>query len=189
MKMKEIINEGMTFGPARMLIKNGEKYITGEEWWSKQDKECPFCHGKGYREYNGEREECGYCYGKGNTNEWASSAPELTVSNANGYAIQQMLGIDDPDYSGHIEAKDLPKIMQRLIKIKNSKLDPYTEEPTIDKPTMQRLPDEDGVARIGKTGPTIISGGRSHEQVARYIDKLIEIIRFAQKNNATISWA
>lgn len=187
MKIQEIINEGMTFGPARKIIKNGETWITGEEWQSQQDQECPFCHGKGYEEYHGEREECGYCYGKGYTNEWVSSAPELQVSNSNGYAIQAMLGLD-PDYSGHIANKDLPKIMQQLIKIKNTGVDPYTEEPTIDRPTMQRLPDEDGVARIGKTGPTMIHGGRTHAQVERYIDKLIEIIKFAQAHDADISW-
>ena len=98
MKIKEIINEGMTFGPAKKVTKNGETYITGQEWQSKQDVECPYCEGKGYEEYHGQREKCGYCKGLGSTNEWVSSAPELDVSNANGYAIQQMLVLD-PDYT------------------------------------------------------------------------------------------
>ena len=53
---------------------------------------------------------------------------------------------------------------------------------------MQRLPDEHGIARIGKTGPTMIHGGRTYEQVARYIDRLIEIVKFAQADGADISW-
>lgn len=188
MKIKEIINEGMTFGPARIVHKNGEKYITGEEWWKKEEQECPFCDGTGQQEWGDEKRECGYCYGKGKSMEHVSTAPELQVSNANGYAIQAMLGVE-PDYSGHIEPKDLPKLMQKLIKLKNSSLDQYTEDPRIDNPTMQRLPDENGVAKIGKSGPTMVHGGRSHAQVERYIDKLIDIVRFAQQNNAAISWA
>lgn len=186
--MHEILNEGITFGPARRIVKNGETWITGEEWWKKEEQECPYCDGTGQQDWGDEKHECGYCHGKGKTMEHVSDAPELQVSNANGYAIQEMLGLE-PDSSGHIAAEDLPKIMQRLIKIKNTGMDPYVEDPTIEKPSMQRLPDEDGVARIGKSGPTMIHGGRSHAQVERYIDKLIEIIRFAQKNNAIISWA
>ena len=186
--MHEILNEGMTFGPARRVVKDGETWITGEEWWSKQEQECPFCHGMGYQTWPDGKHDCGYCYGTGKTKEHVSSAPELQVSNANGYAIQEMLGLD-PDYSGHIETKDLPKILQKLIKIKNTGVDPYVQDTTIEKPSMQRLPDQDGVARIGKSGPTMIHGGRTHAQVERYIDKLIEIIRFAQQNNAILSWA
>lgn len=187
MKIKEIINEGMSFGPARKIVKNGETHITGTEWRSKQEKECPYCEGKGYEIWDNQKERCGYCEGKGKTMEHVSSAPELDVSNANGYAIQEMLGLE-PDYTGHIEAEDLPKIMQRLIKIKNTGVDPYVQDPSVEKPSMQRLPDEDGIARIGTQGPTMYHGGRSYAQVERYIDKLIEIIRFAQKNNAIISW-
>lgn len=187
MRIQEIINEGMTFGPARKVVKNGETHITGHEWRSKQDVECPYCDGKGYEEYQGERETCGYCRGQGSTNEWVSSAPELDVSNANGYAIQEMLGLD-PDYIGHIENKDLPKIMQHLIRLKNQSLDQYTQDTVVDEPSMQRLPDEHGIARIGRTGPTMIHGGRTNAQVERYIDKLIEIVKFAQQHNADISW-
>jgi hypothetical protein len=188
MKIKEIINEGMTFGPARIIDKNGEKYITGEEWWKDQEQECPFCHGTGQEKWGNETHECGYCYGKGKTMERVSTAPELDVSNSNGYAIQEMLGLE-PESAGHIPVEALPKIMQRLIKLKNSSLDPYTQDTVIDQPTMQRLPDEDGVAKIGKSGPTMIYGGRTHAQVERYINKLIDIVKFAQQNNAAISWA
>lgn len=188
MKIKEIINEGMSFGPARRVVQDGETWITGQEWRSKQEVECPYCEGKGYELWGGEKEKCGYCEGKGKTTEQVSSAPELDVSNANGYAIQEMLGLE-PDYTGHIETEDLPKIMQRLIKIKNTGVDPYVQDPSVEKPSMQRLPDKDGIARIGAQGPTMYHGGRSHAQVERYIDKLIEIVMFAQKNNAIISWA
>jgi hypothetical protein len=187
MKLHEILNEGMTFGPARRIVKNGKTYITGEEWWSKQERECPFCHGMGYQTWPDGKHDCGYCYGTGKTKEHVSSAPELQVSNANGYAIQEMLGLD-PDYSGHIENKDLPAVIRRLIQVKNTSIGDYTADPTIEKPSMQRLPDEDGVARIGKRGPTMIGGGRTYAQVERYINKLIEIIQFAQKNGADVSW-
>jgi hypothetical protein len=48
--------------------------------------------------------------------------------------------------------------------------------------------DDAGMTRIS-SGPTFYNGGRTSAQVERYIDSMMEILDFAQKNNMDVSWA
>jgi hypothetical protein len=183
MRAFEFITEGMTFNPVvEKEFSDGEKYWTGSDWERKVTIDCRDCDGTGK-----DREHpCFYCKGTGKEEDIMSDAPELQVSNANGDIIQQMLGLD-PDYSGVIYNKDLPDIMRRLIMLKNKGSQQYTKDASVDRGAMRRQSDDQGVARIGR-GPTMYDAGRSQSQVDRYIDKLIEIIQFAQKNNTSVGW-
>ena len=180
---ESLINEGMTFNPVvEKEFSTGEKYWTGSDWERKITIDCRDCDGTG----KDRTQLCVYCGGTGKEEDRVSDAPELQVSNANGEEIQRMLGLD-PDYSGIIHNKDLPDIMRRLIILKNKGSQQYTKDASVDRGTMRRQSDDQGVARIGR-GPTMYDAGRSQSQVDRYIDRLIEIIQFAQKNNTSIGW-
>lgn len=188
MRARDFITEGMTFSPGILkdyVNQDGTKgeIITSEPWWVKRDEECFVCDGTGKRDSR----ECDYCKGAGVKNRIVSTAPELDVSNANGYAIMDMLGVE-PDDLGIIYNKDLADVMRRLILLKNKGAEEYTKAPSTSQGPMRATKDDSGMTRIGR-GATMHDFGRSQSQVERYIDKLIEIVRFAQKNNAHVSWA
>jgi len=191
MRIQELIIEGMTFSPAiekDYTDDSGktQKIITGEPWWTKSDEPCWVCDGTGKEKYGNSEYPCGYCHGKKTYTKHGSTAPELNVSNVNGWEIQKMLGLD-PDYAGTIYHKDLPNIMRKLIQLKNQNTSQHTQEPSTDKGSMRKSVDDRGITSISR-GPTMHDMGRSQSQVDRYIDTMIEIVRFAQKHNAHISW-
>ena len=189
MRIQDLITEGMTFNAVKSKDYDGRKVWSSEDWETKQMEPCFVCDGTGKEEWGTDVYPCRRCDGKGETEEWVSSAPELQVSNANGYEIQRMLGITDPDYSGLLHNRDLPKFMRRLIQLKNQNTSQYTQQPSDERGPMGRQhTDDQGVTHIGHKGPRMIDMGRSQEQVNRYIDTLIELIKFAQENDASISW-
>lgn len=187
MRAKEFIIEGMTFSPVVERPYNDPqgKYstiLTGEPWWRKTLTTCRGCEGTG-KEWGG---ICRWCNGTGKSEETVSDAPELQVSNANGYAIQEMLGLN-PEYHGIIKHEDLPKFIRRLIFLKNISIIDYTEKPSMTRGPLKISGQENNVTQLSR-GPTLFSSGRTIEQVNRYIDELLEIFIFAQKNDASVSW-
>jgi hypothetical protein len=191
MRAKEFIVEGMTFSPAieqEYIDDSGErrKLMTGEPWWAKSDEQCWVCNGTGKDPYTDGDIDCGYCHGKKTYTKHGSTAPELNVSNVNGWEIQKMLGLD-PDYAGTIYNKDLPNVMRKLIRLKNQGVEQHTQAPSVEQGKATHWKDDRGISHI-IAGPKMHDAGRSNEQVMRYVDKLIELVQFAQKNNAHISW-
>jgi ribosomal protein L37AE/L43A len=191
MKIKDVLNEGMTFNPVveKSFTKGehaGETYWTGSDWERKEKHECPDCKGTGKGRYSNGEFPCVFCGGKGYEEETFSDAPELSVSNANGKIIQEMLGLD-PDYSGVIHNKDLSNIMRRLILLKNKGAQQYTREPKQERGPTHQWTDDHGITHIGR-GPTMHDYGLSQDQINKYVDRLIQIIQFAQKNNASLGW-
>ncbi len=191
MKSTEFITEGMTFSPSiakKYIDHSGVEgtLLTSEPWNIKQEEKCWYCDGTGEEKYNDNVYPCDRCGGKGVTLEVRSSAPELEVSNSNGYAIQEMLGLQ-PDYSGTIYHKDLPMIMRKLILLKNKGSKDHIVAPSTSKGPMRTGTSQQGITQISP-GPTMHDLGRSQSQVDRYIEKMIELVQFAQKNNAHISW-
>lgn len=185
MKIRDLITEGMTFNAVVEKDYDGKKVWSSQDWETKQLETCWVCDGTGKE--NGY--PCRRCEGMGKTEEYISTAPELQVSNSNGYEIQRMLGLTNPDYSGIIYNRDLPKIMRRLIQLKNQNTSKYTQYPSDQQGAMgKKYTDDQGITHIGRSGPRMIDMGRSQEQINRYIDTLIELVKFAQENDASISW-
>ena len=196
MRFSEIINESVTFGVARLEDRDGQKYYT-DPFVRKTDETCFVCDGSGKETSGGwtdddgnvvpkKEYECGMCKGKGTTEEWRSDADELNVSNANAWGIQEMLGLD-PDYSGAIKKEQFPAIRRRLIKLKNSDISSHTIAPTKTGGDTKAYKDDQGQSRIGKT-VAVHDMGRSHAQVERYIDKLLNLMDFAAKNDCDLVW-
>jgi len=191
MKACEFITEGMTFGVAveqDYTDKQGQvkKMYSGRPWWQDKQIECQVCDGLGHEVYQGQKYTCRMCDGAGHYKETVSLAPELSVSNSNGYAIQEMLGLE-PDYSGFIPHDQIPEMIRRLVRLKNTSIDRYTEQPEVYRGAMRVRGQDQNITHVG-SGHTMYSGGRSSEQVNRYIDELLQILQFAQKNNAVVSW-
>ena len=181
MRAREIINESVTFGPARLVE---PKMFSGEEWWQRVDAECPACEGTGEEEEWGDdpKRKCWYCNGTGKVKQTQSTAPELDVSNANALVVLKILGIDkydDDELMGHIPSSKFPALQQRLLKLRN--IAGKRQQFEIPSTTTKRA-----------GGPTMIDFGVSSEQVEHYIDRLMEIIKFAQDNdsdNVYLTWA
>lgn len=189
MRIKDILNESITFGVHRLIDKNGKK-VYHDEFSQEVDSECWYCDGSGKEtKYNDDdiaEYECGLCKGLGKIKDYKAPYQQLNISNSNAMAVLSALGLPE-DYSGAIPDEQLPAIRRRLIQMKNSKntgleLDSYTSrERRVGR-------DENGIPQI-TSGPEIHSSGRTRDQIDRYIDSLLDIIDFAQKNNATVTWA
>jgi hypothetical protein len=101
--------------------------------------------------------------------------PEMNVSNANARALLELLsnegmeGLsgDDEGIGGTLNVAELKNTINN-IEQNNYVLNTYTQEPTMEK--------EEGK-------PTMYDGGRSYEQLSRYINGLKEIINYIEKNN------
>jgi hypothetical protein len=190
MRSVEFINEGMNFSASKFVNIDGKQYISDEAPGLGEYKKltCWYCNGTG-TDYHPDT-PCPICKGERTKEQWVSAGPTLSVSNSNGMAIQGMLGIpeDQQDYGGVIPHEKLPELIRHLIKIKNKSLAGYTEPSSVEQGKMKKYTDpETGLSSIGRSA-TMIYGGRSVEQVERYVDKLLELAKFAQQNGAMISW-
>jgi len=196
MRFKEILDESVTFGVARLEDRDGKKYYV-DPFVKKTEEPCFVCDGTGKETYGGYTDAdgrvvpksehvCGMCKGKGTNEEWRSDADELNVSNGNAWGIQEMLGLD-PDYSGAIKKEQFPEIRRRLIKLKNTDITPHTQPINKTGGETKAYKDDQGQSRIGKT-LTSYDMGRSHAQVERYIEKLLSLMDFAQKNDCDLVW-
>jgi hypothetical protein len=191
MKIKDLLAEGMTFTPARLVVdSNGKKYIDGTEFEQAIEKDCPSCEGTG-KDYwsDGEEYPCRYCENSpGKYKSYESTVPTLQVSNSNGGDILEWLGIEH-DYVGYIPPEKLPAIMTKLIKINNTEneISKFTTDTTKTKNTYVDRSDPD-VPSI-KSGPAMYNIGRSYNQVERYVDSLIKIIKTAQELGIGIAWS
>jgi len=184
--IKQSLQESVTFDP---IVFDKENNYYHNPFGSNKEVDCWVCKGTGKDSYGKDEWDCDMCGGKGKKEEWVSDAPELNVSNSNAFAILDMLGVSDPDYAGKIQNKDLPAVMRKLIMLKNKGAEEYTEPGSISGNKMQKYKDPaTGLDRIGRQGPMMYHMGRSSSQVERYIDKLLEIIKFAQQNNADLGW-
>lgn len=187
MKINQVLNESMDFGVQKLIYT--DEYPKGLYTWvdmEEYEEECWMCDGSGKSEYhvNG---DCPICDGSGVEKGKRPTTPNLNVSNANGYAIQDMLGVVDPDYAGSIKYEELPALMRRLIKIKNTGLDKWTKDTKTSKDTLVTKDDETGLDKIS-SGPTMIDIGRDYAQVEHYIDRLLVIIQAAIKHKAALTW-
>lgn len=181
------LSESVTFGVARLEGEPGKPNYNMSHFQKKVRLTCWVCDGTGKDSYY-KNDECGMCHGDGKIDEWKSDYKELNISNANLSAVIDILGIhDDGEYCGALNVKDLPEIKRRLIRLKNTSIDKHTSDTDVDKQKAHVVKGEDGIHRI-TTGPTIYNIGRSHDQVMNYVDSLIDMIDFAQKNNATVTW-
>lgn len=207
MKLDEILNETVTFSPMKYDEKTGEY----DHFTKKSTQECWMCDGYGVEQYFDKEKnkyydpsdldgygdvskfeaiECRLCRGEGKILDEVPTGPELNVANRNATVILKMIGIE-PDYAGEIPKDKLADIRRTLIKIKNQGVDKFTIEPKHEPSKLigRDVVDDDGIKKIQpRYGAGIMDLGLSPEQIERYIDVLIDMIDFAQKNNATIGW-
>lgn len=183
MRIQELLTESLTFNPCDLTTKQDSEtgedysYYSGERWEEPgPNVECSWCDGTGRDD---DKYPCMGCKGTGWQKSTTSTAPELNVSNRNATTVLKILlgdssgEIDEP--VGAIKNSDLPQVMRRLLTIKNreSQQQRYTSEPsTLKQP--------------GRA--TMISGGTSAKQVSSYIDRLIELVKFCQDENADLCW-
>lgn len=182
------LQESVDFHPAVLSIRDGHKYVEYPEGTlGKEEANCEACDGTGeeYDERDNKSYPCQYCDGKKTYTKSVASCPELNVANRNATVILDMLGIE-ADYAGWIDPKDIPDLRRRLIKLKNGGSDQHTIAPSTSKSIRADTSGE--IARI-TSGPTMIDSGVPQEQIDLYVDKILEIMDWAQKNGTGVSWA
>lgn len=191
MKYTELI-ESVTFGISKLEPYDGDhpdfkgKMMYNDSFAKEVDAQCWVCDGSGKDKWDNTR--CDYCHGSGKIKDYKRPFEELNVSNSNAYAILDMIGLPSDEAVGAIAGDDLAKVRRKLIKLKNQDLGGYTDEPSDTRGQARAVRGDDGLTHI-KTGPRMIYGGRSTDQVMRYIDSLLELIDFAQKNDGVLTWS
>jgi len=181
------LNESIDFSVSKSYVDDRGKTIHDiNHFGERKDVDCWVCDGRGKDKFYDEA-ECDYCGGKGQRLEFVSNAPEMNVSNSNGFKIIDMLGLEQ-DYAGHVDNKDLPDIMRRLIQLKNSDSSQYTEPGSQSGGKIGKYKDQEDMDRIGRKGPMMYNMGTTDTQVKQYIDQLIKIVKFAQDNDADFGW-
>jgi len=187
MKITEILAESITFHPATLTKDSKGREVIGFADQDEEKVECYICDGTGKDPYEEDGSPCKRCNGKGWEMEMVGRGPEMNVSNSNGYAIQQMLGME-PDEYGFVDNKDLPKLMAKLMKLANKDSNGWTKDQSTERGDMGKQGSDGNVTSIGRTGPTVMDMGRSQGQVDSYIERLMKIVQYAQKNGHGISW-
>lgn len=181
------LNESIDFSVTKSYVDDRGKTIHDmSHFGERKDVDCWVCDGTGKDKFYDET-DCDYCEGKGQRLEFVSDAPEMNVSNSNGFKIIDMLGLEK-DYAGHVDNKDLPMLMRRLIQLKNADTSQYTEPGSTTGGKIGTYKDKDGIDRIGRKGPMMYNMGTTNDQVTAYIDQLIKIVKFAQDNDADFGW-
>jgi len=184
------LNESIDFSVTKSYKdEDGQTIHDMSAFGERKDVKCWVCDGTGKDKFYDEA-KCDYCEGKGKRLEFVSDAPEMNVSNSNGFKIIDMLGLEK-DYSGHVDNKDLPAIMRRLLQLKNQNPEKGTgiEHPgTMTGGQTITYKNDDGVDAIGRKGPVMYDMGITDLQAKKYVDQLIKIVKFAQDNNADFGW-
>ncbi len=189
-KLKADLNEGMEFNACTVEDnEHGGKTVSPHDM--RQEKvACWVCDGVGKEKHGDKEYECGMCKGTAEIDEWVCGGPSMQVSNANGYAIQRdILGLE-ADHAGMVDAKDLPALRRKLIKMVNvdkereSMHSPFQDE----QGPMRAHTDDQGNTKIGR-GPRMMGGERTDSQVLRYAQTLLDMVDYAMKNDLVISWA
>jgi hypothetical protein len=182
------LSESMDFSVSKQEVDTEGKTINNmNHFGERQPTVCWVCDGSG-KDPHYDEAKCEYCRGKGKYSKFVSTAPEMNVSNPNAFKILDMIGLNDGEYTGMVEHKDLPVIIRRLLQLKNSDTSQYTSPGSDTQGQMQTGKDDDGMDTIGRSGPRMIDFGVSDSQVIGYVDTLLKIFTFAQKNDADVSW-
>lgn len=184
--VESLLTESVDFHPAVKREEEGRTIIDYPEGsLTRGEHPCQFCDGTGKDEYEPEY-GCTFCEGKGTTLRTVASCPEMNVSNRNAAIVASLMGMEDEEGSGWIEPGLLPNIRRRLIKLKNGDIDAFTMDTTVSQST--HVDHSGEVPRIAR-GPKMFDMGVPPEQIDHYIDQLLVIIDWAQKNGCGVSWA
>ena len=181
------LKESIDFSVTKSYVDDQGRTINDmSHFGNSKDVECWVCDGTGKDKFYDEA-KCDHCEGRGQRLKFVSDAPEMNVSNSNGFKIIDMLGLEQ-DHSGHIDNKDLPAIMKRLIMLKNSDRTRYSEPGSVSGGKITTYKNDDGTDAIGRKGPMMYNMGTTNDQITTYVDQLIKIVKFAQDNNADFGW-
>ena len=191
MRASEIITESIDVHPAELNIRDGDKFIN----WPKnavrhETVPCPYCDDNGNSKHAlefGITEPCDDCFGTRQQTNTTYDFPNLNVSNSNIEFVEALMGIDGTDeFHGWIPPEQVGAVAQRLIRMKNSDLSSWARDGGESSGTVV---DRSGdIPQIRKTA-TMIDAGMSEASIRKYIDRLLTICHWAQKNDCGVSWA
>lgn len=182
-----VLNESVEFHPAQMS-EDGMEVRFPENGVLRKSIPCPECNGTGKDQWaikNGIDQKCWDCFGAKTITETEYNFPSLGVSNTNAEIVCDIIGVEC-DSHGWISPEQIPNVLRHLIYAKNKSNANFTRDAT---DTQDTIVDRSGdIPMIRKTA-RMIDAGVSPDQVMRYIDKMIDICKWAQANNCGLSWA
>lgn len=200
--LQDSILESITFSPVdikkQMLDGKEQDVITGR--YKKEEIDCWECEQREKflpddidhlpelkRKRDNARKSCPYCNGTGKEIREVAMTPELNLSNANAYFLMKMLDVEQ-DYAGLIRKEEIPEIKRKVLKWKNAS-ERGVKEPSESRGKFgERTDSETGLTKISH-GATMYDAGRSNEYIESLIDRFMEILDYAQKNDMHVGWS
>lgn len=154
----------------------------------RHEVECPFCVEARERGWVESHENCDpYCSGTSRESE----APEVNFANGNAMDLCRLLNLSTECW-GEVSAEELPALQRRLIQALN--VDSHRSHLVIDGYELEpghagtAIVHEDGLARIERRGPRVVSFGNTDDQTIRRLSALQTLVTFATENNFPITW-
>jgi RecJ-like exonuclease len=188
MKLFELhLNESVTLSVAKLAADGS---FSDEELGKEIEGTCDGCEGSG-KDWQDEDLPCDWCKGTGKMKKYEMPFDELNMANSAAEDFLSGIGINprsNGELAGHLDPQDLPALRRKLIKIKNGGVDSLTTPDDVSGGEMKVTRDKNNIPKIERTAK-VFTSGRSEEQINRYIDELLKLIDFAQKNGGTITWS
>jgi hypothetical protein len=185
MRYQQLV-ESISFMPG---IKQQDHISWPKHATKKVQEPCEFCDGTGIvpADQTGlDNHRCPHCNGQGYHTNTEYLFPDFTVSNRNAAVVCEIMG-KEPDYTGWVDAQELPSIRRRLVRIINGDTTAFEIAPSTSGGEVQV--DQTGeIPRITR-GATIYDLGVSHAQIINYAHYLLQVIQWAQENHCGIYWA
>lgn len=176
--------ETVTFHPAVLHVRDGEKYVEWPEGTTEQvETPCEGCNGTG-RCPHGSDAVCDDCFGEGKWKETKYNLPEFRATNEGLQIILDILDMEF-DYAGWIAPEKLPVLRRHLIRLLNGDTSHFEQEPE----KHQRVSvDKSGDIPAITRGPTIYKPGVTSAMLEGMIKRMLEIIDYCQKGGYGLSW-
>ena len=183
MKIKEIILENQSFRFRFLpVVINDDGSYDSKEFEEPSVFTCGACHGK-KTEIDGNR--CEPCNGKGTVSTNVLTSPVVVVDRGT-LEFTEKFFKRNWEENNLIDPREFLKIKTKLINLDDNMIAPY-ERDSDDKKIlgkMTRLPDESGIAKIGKEPDTQIHiPAITSNNILTFKTEFLEVLDFAHNKN------
>ena len=117
-----------------------------------------------------------------------TQSPEPNFGNGNARNVLRLLGLDTDELYGSCDAATM---LRAIMKARNSDRSSAVEAPFELEPGHAGtavVVDDNGMQRIERRGPRVVSFGNTDEQTMRRLGNLTELAQYASEHGFEISW-
>jgi len=118
-----------------------------------------------------------------------TQSPEPNFGNGNARNLLALLGFDANDLYGSCDAATMRRAIMRALNSDRSSAVEEGYELAAGHAGTAVVTDANGMARIERRGPRVVSFGNTDEQTVRRLNRLADLAKYASENGFEISWS